>query len=160
MPTWLTFNEPLVRYLVFGGAALVVGIIVIRIWWSVGEAAAAARRRAEVRRARGAVEMEQQERRRLAERIIATSSTAAIAGFVIVRQIEAVFAEGQKSPAEAVELLKTVAARKGANALINLGSQRLPTGKCVASGDAVIVRPAEPPTPAAPPGPPGPAQPG
>lgn len=77
---------------------------------------------------------------KLARRIIATSSTAAIAGFAIERQIEAVFTDGHATPPEAVEVLKAVAAEKGANALINLEGVRVGTGKCAARGDAVIVR--------------------
>ncbi|HUU94477.1 MAG TPA: hypothetical protein VM487_01960, partial [Phycisphaerae bacterium] len=78
---------------------------------------------------------------RLAGRIVSTSSTTTIAGFEIVRQIEAVFADGHPSQSKAVEALKALAAEKGANALINLGSARLPSGRCVAQGDAVVVRP-------------------
>ena len=50
------------------------------------------------------------------------------------------FTEGHKSPANAVEMLKALAAQKGANAIINLAGERPPGNKCVARGDAVIVR--------------------
>ncbi|MGD8453943.1 MAG: hypothetical protein PVJ57_19175 [Phycisphaerae bacterium] len=140
MPDWLNLDDPIVGTIVIGCAALVVLLILAGIARRLRSAAATARRQAALRRTREHVQMKQQELERLAEHIIATSSTGSIAGFTIIRQIEAVFAEDQRSPAEAVEMLKALAALKGANALINLGSQRLPTGKCVASGDAVIVR--------------------
>ena len=78
---------------------------------------------------------------RQAGHIMATSSTGAIAGFEIVRQIEAVFTEGHASPQDAVAALKATAAEKGANAVINLSGQRQGTGKCAAHGDAVMVKP-------------------
>ncbi len=78
---------------------------------------------------------------RQAGHIVATSSTAAIAGFEILRQIEAVFTEGHASPQDAVAALKAAAAEKGANAVINLSGQRQGTGKCAAHGDAVMVKP-------------------
>jgi uncharacterized protein YbjQ (UPF0145 family) len=99
------------------------------------------KRRAELRETYGDLQLQQKEVERLSGLILATSSTKGIVGFAITRQIEAVFVEGQRSPQQAVEMLKARAAEKGANAVINLQSQRLPSGKCVASGDAVIVRP-------------------
>ncbi len=80
---------------------------------------------------------------RKAGHIIASSSTAAIAGFEIIRQIEAVFTEGHMTPQDAVNALKAAAAEKGANAVINLSGQRQGTGKCAAHGDAVMVKPIE-----------------
>lgn len=151
MPQWLDLGDPLVQRVVAVAAGLVALIVVVRLWHRWREHVASARRRAELRRTRGQVQLQQAEVRRLAERVVATSSTGTIAGFVIVRQIETVFAEGQRSPADAVEMLKAFAARKGANALINLSGQRLPSGKCVASGDAVIVRPVDEPPPNPPP---------
>ncbi|NUQ48251.1 MAG: hypothetical protein HUU22_19735, partial [Phycisphaerae bacterium] len=55
-------------------------------------------------------------RREMASRILATSSTGQVAGYEIVRQIEAVFEDGHRAPAEAVEALKAAAAQRGANA--------------------------------------------
>lgn len=81
------------------------------------------------------------EERRMAERVIATSTTGAVAGYVIVQQIEAVFVEGYRSPQEASTALKAAAGRRGANALINLTQQRTAAGRCSAQGDAVKVRP-------------------
>ncbi len=141
MPEWLTLQEPFVRTVATGAVCMILIIVAVHIWQRRREAVAEARRRAERQRTYGQLQVQQRELTALAGQVVATSSTATIAGFEIVRQIEAVFAEGQRSPAAAVELLKALAAKKGANALINLSSQRLPSGKCVASGDAVVVRP-------------------
>ncbi len=81
------------------------------------------------------------ERRAAAGRIIATSSTDAITGFEVVRQIEAVFVDSAKSADEALEMLKATAAQHGANAVINVRGERMPQGGRTAQGDAVIVRP-------------------
>ena len=75
-----------------------------------------------------------------ADKIIATSSTARIAGYEVLKQIEAVFVEGHRSPDEAARALKTAAGRLGANAIINLSQQRTAAGRCSAQGDAVLVR--------------------
>ncbi len=80
------------------------------------------------------------ERRELAARIVATSSGERLAGYEIVQQIEAVFVEGFRSPAEAIEGLKAAAAHAGANAVINVRPERSLAGRCGASGDAVRVR--------------------
>lgn len=76
-----------------------------------------------------------------AAHIIATSSTGAAAGFEIVRQIEAVYIDGCRSPEEALLSLKAAAARLGANAVVNLAQHRTAAGRCTAQGDAVLVRP-------------------
>jgi uncharacterized protein YbjQ (UPF0145 family) len=75
-----------------------------------------------------------------AAKIIATSSTGSVAGYEIVRQIEAVFVEGYRSPDDAVLALKVAAGRLGASAIINLSQQRSTAGKCTCQGDAVVVR--------------------
>jgi hypothetical protein len=134
-------NDPIVISWIAGGAAIVIVVILIRLIQSRREAAYSARRRAELRESRGYLYMQQQELERLAARIVATSSTSTVAGFDIIRQIEAVFTDGHISPVKAVEVLKAVAAEKGANAIVNLASERQPSGKCAARGDAVIVRP-------------------
>jgi hypothetical protein len=107
--------------------------------WRQSRADAA--RRAQIRRTQAAVQEQLEELERLAGRIIATSSTRSIAGFALVRQIEAVFTDNHPTPAKAVEALKAAAARKGANAIVNLSGKREPNGKCSASGDAVVVKP-------------------
>ena len=81
------------------------------------------------------------ERRREAEKIIATSSTTEVAGYRVVRQIEAVFVDGLRWPEEAVAGLKAVAAMKGANGVINVRHAPSSTGKYSASGDAVVLEP-------------------
>jgi uncharacterized protein YbjQ (UPF0145 family) len=75
-----------------------------------------------------------------AGKVIATSSTGRIAGYELVRQIEAAFVEGYRTPEEAVSALKATAGRKGANAIINLSQQRTAGGRCTAQGDAVVVQ--------------------
>ena len=135
-------GDPVIMALVVGAAAVVVLTIIARLWGRYRQAARDVRRRAELREQRGFVEKRQQEIGRLAGRIVATSSTASIAGFTIVRQIDAVFTDGHSTPNQAVEALKAAAAaERGANAVINLHSARPPSGKCLAHGDAVVVRP-------------------
>lgn len=80
------------------------------------------------------------QRRAEAEHIVTTSSTANIAGYEIVEQVEAVFVDGFRRPEEALEGLKAVAAMKGANAVTNVKHERNASGECNASGDAVIVQ--------------------
>jgi len=89
----------------------------------------------------GRSEADIESERRDAEKIIATSSTGSVAGYEIVQQIEAVFVEGYRTPQEATMALKAAAARKGANALINLSQQRTAAGRSTAQGDAVLIRP-------------------
>lgn len=79
-------------------------------------------------------------RRAEASRIVASSSTGAIAGYEVIEQVEAVFVDGFRRPEDALEGLKASAAMKGANALLNVRHERGPSGKCAAAGDAVIVR--------------------
>lgn len=76
-----------------------------------------------------------------AEKIIATSSTTSVAGYLLVRQIEAVFVEGHRSQKEALHAIKAAASRCGGNAIINLSQDRTPAGKCSAQGDAVLLKP-------------------
>jgi hypothetical protein len=132
-------DDPFVRTIVYGGAAL-VGLVIV-LWW-LGrrrENRRAARARADLRAGMAEVQMKQAEIRALGEKIIATSSTGEIAGFTLVRQIEAVFSDGEKSADMAVDLVKARAVRKGANAVIHLQTRQTPSGKWAASGDAVVV---------------------
>lgn len=133
------------------GAAIL--IVVLRLWQSHRARKLERDRRTELRQRYSAGTIRQQELERLAERIIATSSSPTIAGFEIQRQIEAVFTDGHPSPGRAVQMAKAQAAELGANALINLHSQRLPSGKCQASADAVLVRSLDMQHPAEPSGP-------
>lgn len=82
-------------------------------------------------------------RHREAQKILATSSTDAIAGYRVVRQIEAVFVDGFRRPEEAVEGLKAASAMKGANAVINVRHSPSSMGRYCATGDAVVVQTAE-----------------
>ena len=79
-------------------------------------------------------------RRAEAQKILATSSTDSIAGYRIIRQIEAVFVDGFRRPEEAVEGLKSASAMKGANAVINVHHSPSSMGRYSASGDAVVVQ--------------------
>src|SRR5262245_19185098 len=139
------FTNPLVVALLLAFCAVVLITILARVIRGRRDSLRARRRRDEAKRQQGYVALQQQEIERLASRILATSSTASIAGFEMLRQIEAVFTDGHPSPNRAVEMLKAMAAERGANAVINLDSQRLASGKCIAHGDAVLVRPIEPP---------------
>ena len=136
-------GDPVIIAIVAGAAVVIVLSVLGRLWRRSREAVSEARRRAARREQRGYLQKQRAEAERLAGKIIATSSTGAIAGFEIVRQIEAVFTDGHPTSGEAVEHLKAAAAEKGANAVINLNSAQPPSGKCIAHGDAVIVRPVE-----------------
>lgn len=92
-------------------------------------------------------------RRAEAARILATSSTAVVAGYEIVEQVEAVFVDGFRRPEDALEGLKAAAALKGATSVANVRQKRDPSGKCSAHGDAVIVRKAGTPPDSEPPEP-------
>jgi uncharacterized protein YbjQ (UPF0145 family) len=140
LPVSFDLQDPLVRRIVLAAAALVLLVILLRIAGRWREARAAARRRAELRRQYESVRLEQAEIARLAQEIVATSSTARIAGYAILRQVETVFGDGKPSSGAAAELVKALAAQKGANALINLQTRQMATGKWVASGDAVVVK--------------------
>lgn len=140
LPEWLQFDDPLVRRILYGAAVFVAIVIVVRVLSGWSERRRSAARRAELQRDYDKVRLQQEEIRKLAGRIEATSSTNRIAGFAIVRQIETVFSEGRPSSVTAVELVKAMAAQRGANALINLQTQQAPNGKWYASGDAVIVK--------------------
>jgi len=81
------------------------------------------------------------QRRERAAAIVTTSTGNRLAGFRIVRQIEAVFVEGYRSPEEALVGLKAAAAERGANALLNVKTERTAAGRCTASADAVVATP-------------------
>ena len=80
------------------------------------------------------------ERRAHAAGILATSSTGSITGYEVLEQVEALIVDGFQQPEDALEGLKAAAARKGANAVINVHRDRADHGTCSAAGDAVIVR--------------------
>ncbi len=93
------------------------------------------------------VDLEELDRRRheLAKGIVATSTGNRLAGFRVVRQVEAVVVEGYRSPEEAIVALKATAVERGANAVLNVHTERTAAGRCTASGDAIIAAPLQPP---------------
>ncbi len=125
-------------------AAAAIAVILLALLFSRSERRSEQRRlqrRRDEAEARRAAEAEvRQQRERLCGMILATSSTGEIPGYAILRQVEAVFTDDHATPVEAVAALKAIAAAKGANALINLGTQRALNAKCQARGDAVVVR--------------------
>ncbi len=148
MPTSLPFDldiggilaDPLIRKILIAAGAVILLALVLRIVGRRRYSAAAARQRAAVRENYEHLRLQQEEIKKLAEKIVATSSTSRIVGFALVRQVETVFSEPRPSSTAAVDLVKALAARKGGNAVINLQTQQMPTGKWVANGDAVLVR--------------------
>ncbi len=140
LPVNLDLQDPLVQRIVLAAVALLSLVILLRILGRWREARAAARRRAELHQRFESVRLQQEEIKHFAGQIVATSSTTRIAGYAIVRQVEAVVSDGKPSSIAAVELLKALAAQKGANAVINLQTQQTPAGKWIASGDAVVVK--------------------
>lgn len=96
------------------------------------------------------------ERQEKARTIVATSTGNRLAGFRIVRQVEAVFVEGYRTPEDAIIALKAAAADRGANAILNVQTQRTAAGRCSASGDAIVAAtmlapPSRPPARSSPP---------
>lgn len=84
------------------------------------------------------------QRHEQAKAIVATSTGNRLAGFRIVRQVEAVFVEGYRTPDEAIVALKACAAERGANAVLNVHTDRTAAGRCTASGDAIVAAPLQP----------------
>ncbi len=80
-----------------------------------------------------------QRRRQLAATVKSTSSTDHVPGYKILQAIDALYVDGFRTPAEAIEGLKAAAAERGANAVINVHHERSSLGRCSASGDAVVV---------------------
>lgn len=83
-------------------------------------------------------------RRAESAKIVATSSGSELAGYRVVRQVEAVFVDVFRRPEEAVEGLKAVAAMKGANALLHVRHEPIGSGRYAASGDSVVVEEHQP----------------
>lgn len=134
MPT-----NPLVLAILAAAALVILLSVCSRVIRSWADRRQLSRVRAHAAARRAEQIIAQAEIEQAAARVIATSSTGGIAGYRIVRQIEAVFIEGAPSPAKAVEMLKATTGQMGGNAVIHLASQRMPNGKCVAQGDAVVV---------------------
>jgi len=142
-------GDPFVIAVAVGAAIVILLTLAGRARGSWRQRAYFAQRGRELRQRRALLEEHERDLERLCGRIIATSSTQAAPGFEVTRQIEAVFSDGHTTPARAVEMLKAVAAQKGANAILNLTTDRQLSGKCQARGDAVQVRPLQIAPPAA-----------
>lgn len=137
----LLLEDPTVRLIVIAAVVLLVFVLLMAWWSRWRQARQAARLHTQLRASYAVLQEQREEILRAATKILATSSTGRITGFTVLRQVEAVFSEGQPSSAGAVEHAKALAAGKGANAIINLQTQQTPAGKWVATGDAVVVRP-------------------
>jgi uncharacterized protein YbjQ (UPF0145 family) len=149
MTAWL---DALVTYrpqIVAAVAVLLALLVVQRVMRAIARRRPPAPLNPRLARYAGRSEAEIAADREAAMRIIATGSGHCLAGYRIVRQIEAVFVEGQRSPEEAVSALKAQAGRRGANAVVNLSQARTAAGKCTAQGDAVLIEPEGPPAAAA-----------
>ncbi len=136
----LDLSDPLVRQIVLAAGGLVALAFLWRILAALRSRRTAARAWADIQRGREEVRLQHEEVQRLGQRIVATSSTARIAGYLIQRQIETVCTDGRASSAGALELLKALAAEKGANGVINVQTQAVLNGKWIARGDAVLVK--------------------
>jgi uncharacterized protein YbjQ (UPF0145 family) len=163
--SWLGWIREHPMYVIWGIGGLVGLVILRRILGGVGRA---------IRRGRPVTinpklakynvdhaELDRQ-RRELAVGVVATTTGNRLAGFRIVRQVEAVFVEGYRTPEEAVVALKAAAVERGANAILNVQTERTTAGRCTASGDAVVVGPLVAKMPERRPGggtPPGPSSP-
>lgn len=131
-------------YVIYGVSAL-IALLVLRVVWR--------RITGLFRRGRPAkihpklqkynVDYDELNRRReeQAVTIIATSTGSRLAGYRVTRQVEAVFVDGCRSQEEAMLALKAAAAERGANAILNVKTDRTAAGKCSASGDAIVVAP-------------------
>jgi flagellar biosynthesis/type III secretory pathway M-ring protein FliF/YscJ len=125
-------------------AGAVVVLIVIKVIWGFLARQARRRRPANIH---PKLQKYNVDRRALLEQqadeaaaIVASSTSARLAGYRITQQVEAVFVEEQRNPEEAMIALKAAAARHGANALINVQTTRA-GNSWTASADAVIAAP-------------------
>ncbi len=138
---WLQNNQTLLILVVI---LLVVLAVLQRLFggiWRMARRRKAPKLHPKLQRYAGRSDADIEAARLAAENIITTSSTGTIAGYDIVRQIDAVFVEGHRAQGEAIAALKAVAGRRGANAIINVTQQHTAAGRCSAQGDAVLVRP-------------------
>jgi hypothetical protein len=134
-------------FLLPAAIALLALLVLLRIWRGLKRALR--RRRPPTihpRLARYNVDQAEldRERRDLARQIVATSTSTRLAGYRMVRQVEAVFVEGLRTPDDAIIALKAAAAQRGANAILNVKTDRTAAGKCSASGDAIVIAPLRP----------------
>lgn len=143
------------QYLYYALGALIGFLILRRIWRGIRRAIRSARP-PQIHPSLQKYNVDYAEldrkRREAAVGVVATSTGNRLAGFRIVRQVEAVFVEGFRTPDEALTALKALAVERGANALLNVRTERTAAGRCSASGDAIVAAPI-------PPGPPDPMRP-
>jgi hypothetical protein len=143
--------------LVIWGIVILIALLVLRVIWRGIRGAFRRRRPATIHPKLQKYNVDYEELNRQREEqatvIIATSTGNRLAGYRVKRQVEAVFVDGCRSPEEAMLALKAAAAERGANAILNVRTERTTAGKCSASGDAVVVAPPlQPPKrPSAPP---------
>ena len=135
---------PIILALAFGAAILIV-LRVVRLITNVARRARPVKIHPRLQKYAEPTAAQRAESEKDAAKILTTSSRAEIPGYVTVKQIEAVFVDGFREPNEAILGLKAAAGRKGANAILNVTQERTANNKCLASGDAVIVRTASAP---------------
>lgn len=137
------------------GLAVLVGLVILRSLWRRIARLLRRRRPSNIHPSLQKYNVDHaaldRERQTLAQRIEATSTTGQLVGFRLVRQVDAVFVEGFRSPTEAMTGLKAAAVERGANGLLNVHTERTSAGRCTASGDAVVIEPGpgHPPAPRA-----------
>lgn len=130
-------------------AGVVVAVVVLRRLWNAIARQIRLRRPASIHPSLQKYSVDraeiQRQQRELAAGIISTSTGNRLAGYRLVRQVEAVFVEGFSSPEDALIALKAAAVQRGANAILNVKTEHTAAGRCTASGDAVHVTPILPP---------------
>lgn len=138
---WLLLLEEYRPWLMWGAVALLV-VLMVKIVWRRISRLLRHRRPSQIHSNLQKYNIDYTEQIRKqkeqAVAIVATSTGNRLAGYRIVRQVEAVFVEGYRTPEEAIVALKATAAERGANAILNVQTERTSAGKCTASGDAVV----------------------
>jgi len=128
-------------WIMWGGITLLALLVVRNLWQRIARIIRR-RRPAKIHPSlqKYSVDYDKQtkEQQKQAQAIVAASTGNRLAGFRIVRQVDAVFVEGYRTPEEAVVALKADAVQRGANAILNVTTERTSAGKCTASGDAVV----------------------
>ena len=142
---WLEFLPPEWRpWLVYALVAVIV-LLVLRALWRVMTGGRRRRGPATIHPKLQKYNIDRaklaREQREQAVSIVATSTSTRLAGFRIVRQVEAVFVDGYPTPEDALIALKAEAVRRGANSLINVKTDRTGSSQCSASADAVVATP-------------------
>lgn len=138
---YLDSLSPTLRAGVYVGVALLAIALVLKIVQSIGQYVRSlrpARLNPNLAKYAGDDDPSVQMRRQMASRIKATSSTDQVPGYKTIQAIEALYVDGFRTPADALEGLKAAAAEKGANAVVNVHHERSSMGRCAASGDAVV----------------------